>query len=53
MTADPSAVEAGTVSLGGVRYTPPESKEGYAIWLELMQSVRDAKELSMLAQALV
>jgi hypothetical protein len=53
ITAD-AFVQAGTLSLGGIRYAPPDSNQkSYAVWMELIRSVHDAKELSSLAQALV
>lgn len=54
MTADAIAIEAGTLLLGGVRFAPPDSnEESQAVWMDLIHSLHDAKELSSLAQALV
>jgi len=46
-------VEAGdTLSLGEVSYCRPEG-DGYLVWVEVMQALRDVTELSRLARALV
>ena len=53
LAADAFAVEAGTIRIGDVRFGPPSgNREDQAVWMELIRSLHDARQLHVLAHAL-